>query len=489
MNFDFLKDLCGLGRIYENCSNAEKLAVTMPVQSVFTSRKSAESLAKFIYMTAHKQEMENLSFADILSDSTVRKFINNREVMDAFHYIRKSGNRAVHEDEQESPEEAISVLQDLHYVVGETACMLGLIKGYPMFESDIAAFPEAKFVDNGDINKEATEMFLAYVDNYNAWQEREKYIEVDDHDLLDHVIEGNVEMHEYLAFKFRPKQTALLEYIQKYILTLARLSVERSPERAEELKLSDPVTLDAEITIGDSVYKPADIDAFCRAVIEELPKANGFSVDLTCNGVLREFFCDEDAEDGSGRINLIRKDSVWTGVGMLDTLEMYKRRNAFEYKLSVFYPDRGEYKCEKILDGKEIDVLSTGSEAIIDLTVDEEWWSWNLSLYADFDAEKYHDELLKLQDIVRTSIPGSEIPYCEEAWADGDSHILCNGIQWNCRSLREVQDFLDKINAVLLPLKDEVTADCDGTWEVRGRFAVATWKWTEDGFKILGTEY
>ena len=49
MNFDFLKDLRGLGYIYENCSNAEKLAINMPVQSVFTSRKSAELLAKFIY--------------------------------------------------------------------------------------------------------------------------------------------------------------------------------------------------------------------------------------------------------------------------------------------------------------------------------------------------------------------------------------------------------------------------------------------------------
>ena len=49
MNFEFLKDLRGLGYIYENCNNAEKLAVNMPVQSVFTSRKSAELLAKFIY--------------------------------------------------------------------------------------------------------------------------------------------------------------------------------------------------------------------------------------------------------------------------------------------------------------------------------------------------------------------------------------------------------------------------------------------------------
>lgn len=49
MNFDFLKDTQELRYIYDNCCNAEKLAVTMPVQSLFTSRKSAELLAKFIW--------------------------------------------------------------------------------------------------------------------------------------------------------------------------------------------------------------------------------------------------------------------------------------------------------------------------------------------------------------------------------------------------------------------------------------------------------
>ena len=53
MNFDFLKGLRGLGYVYENCNNAQKLAMTMPVQSVFTARKSAELLAKFIYIAAN----------------------------------------------------------------------------------------------------------------------------------------------------------------------------------------------------------------------------------------------------------------------------------------------------------------------------------------------------------------------------------------------------------------------------------------------------
>ena len=93
---------------------------------------------------------------------------------------------------------------------------------------------------------------------------------------------------------------------------------------------------------------------------------------------------------------------------------------------------------------------------------------------------------MKLQEIVKTSIPKNEIGYCESAWADGDLHVLCSGIQWNCLCLKEVQNFLDRLNEILLPMKNEIDAGCDGTWEIRDKFAVATWDWTEQGFKVKG---
>ena len=67
--------------------------------------------------------------------------------------------------------------------------------------------------------------------------------------------------------------------------------------------------------------------------------------------------------------------------------------------------------------------------------------------------------------------------------------MLCTDIQWNCDSLREVQVFLDKLNAVLLPIKNELDAGGEGTWEVKSKFAVATWTWTENGFKVVGVCY
>ena len=489
MNFEFLKNLRGLGYVYENCSNAEKLAMTMPVQSVFTSRKSAELLAKFIYMAAHNQEMEGLTFADILSDVTVRRFVHSRDVMDAFHYIRKSGNRAVHGDDQESPDDAVAVLQDLHYVAGETACMLGLIDDYPAFEDHIESYPDAVFADEKEIDKKAREMFVAYVEEFNAQQERDQYIEQQDYDWLNYSIEGNVEMHEYLEFKYKPNEAALIEYLQSYLTTLLRLSIERSPNKAEELGLAYPVILDARLLIGNKEYSSHKTEEFIKAITDELPKAKGFIVDCACNGVLREYFNEEIDENGNGRLNMIRKDAVWTGAGMLDTLEGFKRRRSFLYKLAIFYPDSGKVLYKKIENGKEVDILDCCTDSILDQSFDEEWWSWNLDLTADFDFEKHADALKRLQEIVRTSIPESEIRYCEDSWDDGDFHILCSSIQWNCKCLREVQDFLDRINAVLLPIKDEIDADAMGTWEIKREFAVATWKWTDDGFKVVGTVF
>ena len=185
MNFEFLNGLAGLGKIYKSCSNAEKLAISMPEQSVFTSRKSAELIAKFIYLAAHNQIMEGMTFKDVLDDLTFRRFIGNRDVIDAFHYIRKKGNQAAHSDDQEpSAEEAIDVLQDLHYVAGETACMLGLIDDYPYFEDHIAAFPEEKYVPIESVSDLALEMFIAYAQEYEAQQERNSYIEQKDYDSL-----------------------------------------------------------------------------------------------------------------------------------------------------------------------------------------------------------------------------------------------------------------------------------------------------------------
>ena len=340
--------------------------------------------------------------------------------------------------------------------------------------------------------------------------------------MIWHSVSHTVEMHEYLEVKSKIYQLDFIEYLQDYLSTLLRLSFDRSPERlkmlsekypekADYLDLYYPVKLNATLTIGQKCFSSTDAESFREALYEELPDAEGFIVDLTCSGRLHELFEDElieedndednevdneeDIEDDNEQTDMVYIYDVWTGAGMLDTLESYKRKNAFTYKVFVFYPDSGEFLYHKILDGKDIDVLASGTEDIIDQTFSHDWWSEQLELWVAFDLEKYPDKLEQLKNIVRNSIPENQIGYCEEVWEDENEDycnptLLCNGIQFDCKSLREVQDFLDKINAVLLPIKDEIIdAGGDGTWEVREDFAVATWCWTDEGFKVKGLKY
>ena len=315
-----------------------------------------------------------------------------------------------------------------------------------------------------------------------------------------------VEMHERLEVKCKPSQADLIEYLQEYLSTMLRLSIKKSsenlkllsekyPEIEDSYDIYEPVTLNASLTVGQKCFSSTDAESFRMALYEELPDAEGFSVDLTCKGRLSELFVDEDNEDEYERTDMIGIDDIWTGAGMLDSLEEYKSRNAFTYKIFVFYPNSSEFLYAKILDGKDIDVVASGTEDIIDQTLSHDWWSEQLNLWAVFDTDKYPDKLEQLYNIVRSSIPENQVGYCESVWKNGeeyfyDPYLLCHSIQFDCKSLREVQDFLDKLNAVLLPIKDEISdAGGNGTWEVREEFAVATWNWTDEGFKVKGLKY
>ena len=488
MNFEFVKDIPYLEGVYENCSNAEKLAMTMPMQSVFTSRKGAELLAKFIYMAAHKQQMEKATFADILSDQTFKEFVNSRGVMNAFHYIRKQGNIAAHGDVGETVEDAIDVLEGLHYIVGETACDLRLIDDYPEFQRNIPKFVDVKFKEDDEekINNKALDMFFAYVSALDELNEDNQYLAPGEFDARKYSLEGNIEMHERLEFEEKPSNKELIDDIQWYFLSLLRLSEERSPERADEIDLYYPVVLDVKILIDGITYSSEDREQF-EACLEKLLDANGFIIDCTCQGVLREYFWDDEFKDGSGRPHMIRKDRAWTGAGMLDRLEMYKRRENFDYKLSIFYLDSGGFDYHKIHDGKDIDIPSTYSEEILNKEFEKDWWSESLNLWVLFDPEEHPEIVEALHNLVRNTLPESEASCCEEAWEEDEPCKICSNVQWDCKSLREVQDFLDKVNEIILPIKDEVDGDGEGTWEIRSEFAVATWVWTDEGFKVMGT--
>ena len=460
MNFEFLKDLRGLSYLYENCSNAEKLAMTMPKQSVFTSRNSAESLAKFIYLAAHNQEMEDLSFVDLLSDPVVKRYVNSRDVMDAFHDIRKKGNRAVHTYSQERPEDAVAVLEDLHYVAGETACLLGLVKDYPAFNNDIKSFPNAVFIDVKDIKKIAQEMFFDYVEEYDAQEERAKYLEEKDYDSRRYAIEGVVDMHEYLEFTHRPRSLELIEYLQSYLLTLLNLSKERAPECPEDINSYRSVVLDAKIIIGDQVYSSKDALEFLQGIMVELPEADKFIIDLVCSGNLKELYHD-DLEMPDARINMIMKDAAWTGSGMRDRLEAYKRRESFTYYYMSFLPNSGSFVAAAIDKGRSIQQDDL-FDAKINLSPDMEVECDGLGIF--YDSESVANEVPEFieayKQLVREYVYESNLPLCEEVWdpesGEYNPDCIIPYVQINAGTIGEYSAFINKLNHLAAPWKDRI---------------------------------
>ncbi|MCF0187725.1 MAG: hypothetical protein HUJ98_14705, partial [Bacteroidaceae bacterium] len=159
------------------------------------------------------------------------------------------------------------------------------------------------------------------------------------------------------------------------------------------------------------------------------------------------------------------------------------------YKSFEFLYNHGEGGCMKYENGKWLDLESIASPAVLDKDFGENWWDWELCLYCQFDFEKYPEKLRALQTLVKKHVPAEWIERCEFEWSAEGPEFLVNSIDWNPRRLRDVQDFLDEVNQIVLPIKEECDCYCMGDWHiVNGPKATATWDWFEDGFKVVATE-
>ena len=481
MNFEFLKGLTGLGYIYENCSNAEKLAYSMPVQSVFTSRKSAELLAKFVYMAAHNREMEMLTFADILSDPIVQRFISSRQVINAFHHIRKSGNRAVHGDDQESSEDAVAVLQDLHYVAGETARMLGLIKQYPRFNNKIESIADGKYVEEQDTERKAREMFFQYIEKYDAQKERDHYYsqrvdrllnDFDDYTSSIQIIPNIQEVNETLEFYGKPVFESTLKQIQEHFIFLG---IQYIKYMRGEIKENRVFKYSCKLTIkGETGYSTIDLFEFIQGIRYDLAKSDGFIVESHYTGPA--LYLNHDVREEFREI-----------VPKMDEKEHFK------YCVYEYFGLSGQAFCDKYENGHWINLEDEYTESIIDKDYDSPWESYELRLEIDFDFEKYPQIIKAAHETVMKHMPPEEYEYCkdylEDAQEDECFGLLIAGAGWYPNSLREIQDFLDVLNSIINPIIHECTGYCEGKWYMtKSPFAVATWEWTDKGFRIIGTE-
>lgn len=467
MNFDFIKDLEGLNKAFPSCENAEELARSMPDLSMVASRKSAEVIAKFVYLVAHSERVEDLTFADILSDYAVRDYLNNKSVLDAFHFIRKNGNTAVHTLTQSSSDTAIDVLAKLHFVVGEVAKRMMLIARYPRFNPDIAYNPNAAYYDIKETGNLAREMYDDYVISQNQADQFLK--EFNELSSPYQFIPGDVDLNETIEFNHKPLLKSTIAKIQEHFgfLALQKLKNLREDKPERNIDFSADIKL-----LGENGYAKSDLLGFMNALMSDLPNADGFSIKTKYHGPsVSPVFNTEVRED------------------FFETVTNIGTQERFTYTIYSFSYNGGSGNCGKYQNGEWVDLEKAFTCDIVKTQRSGMWFCWNVNLVLYFDFEKHAEILAALQNAVRKYVPENELQYCEQAWADGDVHAIINGVAWDTNDLSEVQDFLDEVNLIIMPIQDECEYGTDGIWfYTDSPFAEATWDWTDEGFKVIGVE-
>lgn len=476
MNFDFIKNLDGLGKSYSLCDSAEKLVKTIPDASMIESRKSAEQIAKMIYLVAHSEIAERIDFLDILKDYEVRRYLHNRELLDAFHFVRINGNEAVHTDKNESPEAAMAVLEKLHFVVGEVAKRMNLISDYPVFNDAIESDSNAKPLDPNSYESLGKEMYEDYIiSKFNVERLKDDYYDLKSPFQFD---PGLVDLNEYVDFEKKPTLNSTLHKTQQHFAFIGLLALRAFREGNEK------ITCDMELEIkGEKSYKTNDLIEAIGGILYDLPVAESFKITSYYTGPsLAPWFNNE------ARFNA-HDDREYAKIMPSDMAEH------FIYKSFEFIYNHGEGVCRKCSNGHWFDSTVNGiedySDSILDNDYEIDWWCWNINLVIDFDFDEHKDIIDALHDAVREHAPKDQLQYCEETWED-EPGILLDGVQWHPRKLRDIQDFLDKVNALIKPIISECDVTNESNYEscwylTKQPFGFATMIKSDKGFKIVGT--
>ena len=147
MNFTYLSSFPRFAKLYEYCSEAEEFAISKPNISATSARKAMEYVVKFIYKSNVCVEDYGLTVFEMITDVRFTAYINDSVFINSLHYIRKMGNVAAH-DGALNRDDSLKILEELHFVVGEFAILLGLVSDYPEF-----AQPQDKPITREEVKK------------------------------------------------------------------------------------------------------------------------------------------------------------------------------------------------------------------------------------------------------------------------------------------------------------------------------------------------
>ena len=131
MNFDYMKNAPDFAQLYTYCCEAEEFALVKPNISVTSARKAMEYVVKLLYGAAI-DSIQGKTVFEMATDYRFIQYVNDQILLNSIHYIRKMGNVAVHEGVL-SVDEALKVLEKLHFLVGEICILMQVAPDYPEF--------------------------------------------------------------------------------------------------------------------------------------------------------------------------------------------------------------------------------------------------------------------------------------------------------------------------------------------------------------------
>lgn len=131
MNFDYMKNAPDFVQLYTYCCEAEEFALNKPNISVTSARKAMEYVVKLLYGAAI-DDIRGKTVFEMATDYRFIQYVNDQILLNSIHYIRKMGNVAVHEGVL-SVDEALKVLEELHFLVGEICILMQVAPDYPEF--------------------------------------------------------------------------------------------------------------------------------------------------------------------------------------------------------------------------------------------------------------------------------------------------------------------------------------------------------------------
>lgn len=83
-------------------------------------------IIKLIYITAVDRELHEKPIFEMMTDSRFEDYVDDLQLVDAMHFIRKYGNRAVHSGGT-TPEASLQSQKYLHFSTGKLCIGLGMI--------------------------------------------------------------------------------------------------------------------------------------------------------------------------------------------------------------------------------------------------------------------------------------------------------------------------------------------------------------------------